>query len=187
MSQVISLPAVTVTLTGAGVPSNTLGANGYLYLDTATNFLYVKKNDVWSGISGSRTEYVYNTGTWDADDTTHFATGSSGAATAGALGTLRTKRVRFSGAYKNLQLQVSLNQTQWFDIHNFHDGSGNWHMPIMRSDGNLNYSSGTFLSPVSGSTTDVDVKFCRYLSIANDDVPIVNWPSTWYWRVKGEV
>ena len=186
MTELVTLPN-TRPLIGAGVPSVVIGANGDVYIDTDTGAIYSKQAGAWVKVPGTGVQYATNNGgTWDAANTTSFVTGASaasGALMGGSLTTMRAKRVRFGRPFTKPNVEVSTDQVTWFDLHVFYDGT-TYCMPCLKDDGNLNYSSGFFLKPVN--TTDIDIQFCRYAALANDDVPIVNWPSTWYWRVTAE-
>jgi hypothetical protein len=138
-------------------------------------------------VSNNDVEYAYNTGTWDATDTTSFGYGPAGKIMGGALTALRTKRVRFQTPISNtdrLELEFSLGGSIWFPAYGFNDGAGNAFLASYDSTGSGSASAGAFLLPVSGSSTDVDVQFFRYANLANDDAPTTAWQATWYWRVK---
>lgn len=47
MSELISLPKVSRVLSGTGAPSAGAGSDSDIYMDTATNYLYVKISGSW--------------------------------------------------------------------------------------------------------------------------------------------
>lgn len=99
-------------------------------------------------------EYVWNTSTNDADDTTSFGYGAAGSAipTIALTATgARIKRVRFQTpiqATDILQIEVQVTTNQWFTVR----------APLSVSNNAL---YGMWLVGVSGSSTDVDVSFGR--------------------------
>lgn len=139
---------------------------------------YAGSNDV---------EYAYNSGTWDAADTTSFAYGPGGASISGALTAARKKTVRFNSAIQAtdvIRVQLSEDGVVWFDANGFRNAAGtNWVSPSWSSGASINLSSGVWWGKVSGSTTDIDVEFFRYTYVANDDSPVGDWTSGWKWRV----
>lgn len=52
MATLLTLPVSVSTLFGSGAPSNSVGSDGGLYLDTVTNDLYVKSSGVWQPVAG---------------------------------------------------------------------------------------------------------------------------------------
>lgn len=122
-------------------------------------------------------EFAYNTGTWDAADTTNFGYGSLGVAMGGALTTQRNKRVRFQTPIQptdkvTVELQVG---GQWVDSDQY--------APFQRQN---TAQAGVQWFGVSGSSTDIDVAFSQYseLSGASFGVAGSNWTSSIRWRVR---
>jgi hypothetical protein len=148
----------------------------------------------WAGsgtvqLAQNDVEFASNGSTFDSTDITTptFVYGPAGAGPTTALTALRTKRIRFQSPVQSgdkLTLEFSTDRTRWFSAQGFNDGAGNAFIPAYDSTGSGSASAGAFLIPVSGSATDIDVQFFRYINIANDDVPTSNWPTTWYWRVR---
>jgi hypothetical protein len=135
---------------------------------------YAGSNDV---------EYAYNTGTWDATDTTSFGYGPNGQILGGALSGSNEKRVRFLTAIQPtdiIELQLSSDRVSWYPAAG---GSINDVIiaPMINSAGSA--SSGVWVRNVSGSTTDMDIFWGRYIQMENDDGASINWPSSGYWRV----
>ncbi len=127
-------------------------------------------------------EYSYNSGTWDADDTTSFAYGSQGGAISGSLGALRTKRVRFMSPIQKtdkLTLEVSTEGVIWFEAGEAVVNS----VPTypLSNDTAGNYGLG--LGPLND--TDVNVFFGRYQEIVTTGGSPVDWTNG-FWRVKKE-
>ena len=130
-------------------------------------------------------EYASNNGTWNADDTTTFANGATGSSIGGALTTDRVKRVRFQTpiqATDAIILEVSADGSRWQPV-----GSGALNgVPVvfsLASAGTFSTSAGCFARNGGVAATDLDVVFCRYQAIANDDSPVTDW-STGSWRVR---
>ncbi len=148
----------------------------------------------WAGsgtvqLAQNDVEFASNGSTFDSTDITTptFVYGPAGAGPTTALTALRTKRIRFQRPVQSgdkLTLEFSTDRTRWFSAQGFNDGAGNAFVPAYDSTGSGSASAGAFLIPVSGSATDIDVQFFRYINIANDDAPTSNWPTTWYWRVR---
>lgn len=194
MTELMTLPNYRPHV-GSGVPGATVGANGELYVDTSTGATYVKTSGAWSKIPGTGKMYATNNGTWNANDTTSFITGTAaqaGSIMGGTLSTERNKRVRFDRGFSAPRLEVSVDGTSWFDLHSFQDTDGLFHCPTLKSNGDHKQSSGVYLTPVAGNSTDIDVMFSQYVAMAYDDSPVWgwpttwDWPTTWYWRVSAE-
>lgn len=142
----------------------------------------------WAGsasyLSDTQPEFVSNSGTWDAADTTSFAYGASGTIMGGALTASRTKRVRFLQPIQvsdTIIVQGSYDRLSWMDING---SSLNALIVIPSADAAGTTFSGVSWTYVSGSTTDIDITFGRYINLANDDSPATAWPSSnAYWRV----
>jgi hypothetical protein len=147
----------------------------------------------WAGsgtvnVAQNDVEYAYNSGTWDASDTTSFAYGPAGGTMAGALAASRTKRVRFQSAIQAtdmLLLELSTDRTIWMPAAagSAGSGGGTFITPMINSGGTA--SAGVWLRPLSTpNATDIDVFFGRYMQMENDDGGAADWPATAYWRVR---
>lgn len=130
-------------------------------------------------------EYASNSGTWDANDTTSFVNGPSGSAIGGSLTDDRVKRVRFQTpiqATDAIILEVSNDGNRWQPVGSAAlDG-----VPVVFSlsgTGTFATSAGCFARDAGTAATDLEVLFCRYQLIANDDSPVTNW-TTGRWRVR---
>lgn len=145
----------------------------------------------WAGTSNysgqNNVEYAYNTGTWDAADSTSFGYGPAGGSITGALTAARVKRVRFASpiqATDRIDIEISENGTVWIPALAFRNAAGSNYIANSWSSGaGLSSSSGVYYSYVSGTPTDLDVNFLRYTTIANDDAPVTDWENGWKWRV----
>lgn len=112
------------------------------------------------------TEYVSNSSTsTTASDTTSFLTGENGSSIQAITADL-TRRVRFPSAIKSSDLlfvEVSSGDGKWFSI------AGNVIFPgVSRienyySQNTLSYGLGMMM-PVSGSSTDLDIRFGQYVA-----------------------
>jgi hypothetical protein len=127
-------------------------------------------------------EFLYNSGTWDADDTTSFAYGSGGGTIGGSLTTNRSKRVRAQSPIQSgdlLQLEFSDDGVVWFPV-----GSARISGAVVTNsiDAAGSTVSGAYMAVVN--STDIDILFGRYQSMANDDAPATNWTSGDRYRVK---
>lgn len=60
----LELPLRQVTLYGTGVPASSLGNNGDLYVDTATNIMYYKAAGAWVSIGSSVVDKFTLKGSW---------------------------------------------------------------------------------------------------------------------------
>lgn len=174
-----------VSYVGAGVAD--LGNT-----NTSYSFSAVVPVNEWSGsgainVLQNDIEYASNSGTWDASDTTSFQYGPAGQIMGGSLTGARTKRVRFPtpiSANSFIRISVSENQVVWLEA-NGGTVNGNPIILTLDTTGAAALSSGITWKYVSGSATDIDVTFNKYQSIANDDSPVVNWPSSnGYWRAE---
>lgn len=120
----------------------------------------------WSGsgtvnVAQNDVEYVYNSGTWDAADTTSFAYGPVGGQITGALTANRTKRVRFQTpiqATDHMVFEIDpLNSGKWSPL-----PAGGSSVIQLWEGQNTNQYGGGRLDRVAGSATDVDVVFGQY-------------------------
>jgi hypothetical protein len=143
----------------------------------------------WAGsgtvnLAQNDVEYAYNTGTWDAADTSSFAYGPSGRVMGGSLTAERTKRVRFQSSIQpgdKIEVELSTDQRLWVTVANAKTSAGQVSQGTILDSAAA--SAGIFWTYVSGSTTDVDVVFARYQTIYNGS-SVINWPSDAYWRVR---
>jgi len=102
-------------------------------------------------LTDSRVEYAYNSATADSDDTSSFAYGSDGVAIGSFTTAERTKRVRFANQVQSTDhvfVEVQEN-SKWIKLSE--------HELRAQNHGTVRY--GIRVVPVSGSTTDFDVKF----------------------------
>lgn len=141
----------------------------------------------WAGsgtvnLAQNDVEYASCSGTWDAPSTTTVF-GQSGALMGGALTDRRAKTITWQTpimAGDVIQVWGSQNGTNWTPIIGSQLGPTN----VTVSTG-LMSTSGTELGGVSwrsDSTTQTLVEFKQYINFANDDAPVVNWPSSAaYW------
>lgn len=133
-------------------------------------------------------EYVYNTSTTDAADTTSFGYGAAGIAgilNTTALTALRQKRVRFQNPIQptdRLQLEVSSNRTTWSPVQTYDNTSL---ITALTYQNAVTY--GMALTLIASNTTDVDVYFGQYSINNGATFGAVGraWTSTgvYYWRV----
>lgn len=143
----------------------------------------------WSGsgtvnVAQNDVEYVSNSSTTDADDTTSFAYGRSGGQFPNVTAA-RVKRVRFStpiSASEKIELEVSNDSgVTWVDTHS---------SQIVEDWSNQNaVDYGMRLQPVSA--TDVDVYFSRYrratgatFGAAGEDWSGIDADPQYKWRAK---
>lgn len=136
---------------------------------------------------GAQQEFCSVTSTWDAADTTATALSRSpgGTLMGGTLSLSRTKRVQFQypiQADDLISLEFSSDGSAWTAAA-YSRLNGFLVVPSTNSADTAN--SGVWYERVSGSTTQIDVIFGRYMSMANDDSPVTDWPSAnAYWRVR---
>jgi len=127
-------------------------------------------------------EYASVAGTWDADISTTvygpagaaMGTGGNITATAG-----RTKTITWQTpvqATDRVQIWGSKDQVQWFLINDSQLGSANASV-IKSQDSVGNVIAGVSVRPGASVTQSV-VHFARFLSMANDDSPTVDWPTS---------
>jgi len=114
-------------------------------------------------------EYAFNTSVTDAADTTSFGYGQAGGTFPGTLTVARLKRVRFL---------TPIEAGDQFFIQVQESGSGPW-LPETSLGAGYNPVSATGMRviKVSGSTTDVDVQFLRYIN------GTTNWGSSEKYRI----
>ena len=142
-------------------------------------------------------EYVYNTSTTDAADTTSFGTGAAGIVgilRTTTLTTLRLKRIQFNNPIQptdRVVIEIDVGGVnQWYPVESalawqYSGISCNLSTTVV--DSTIGYSSGMGLIPVSGSNTKLDVCFNRYAVLRTDDGGY-NWSSPYIpagtkWRV----
>jgi hypothetical protein len=140
----------------------------------------------WAGegtvnLGAGRVEYAYNSGTWDATDTTSFAYGPGGGTTGGALTANRDKRVRFSTAIQPtdfIDVQMSDDQITWLSL----PANVGQDVDMLHEQNGVYY--GAFYKRVSGSNTDVDVTFGQYAHSSGATFGAAGsaWTSGKYWR-----
>jgi hypothetical protein len=153
----------------------------------AVNVLFTVPISQWAGsgtvnIAQNDVEYASVAGTWDAASTTTVY-GPGGTLMGGALTAERLKTITWPTAVQATDRIVvwgSKDQVQWFPINECTlGGSNDAVIPSVNTGG----------SPISGvqfypgaSSTQTNVFFRRYMSVANDDSPAVDWPSSAaYW------
>lgn len=156
------------------------------YLDiTVTGPIPIEE---WSSPSyaspGSSCEYAATSGTWDADSTTTVK-GMSGQPIGGALTAARSKTVTFSNPIRFARVLLSRNRTAFFPAVGASIGpSGGTTVTLSRN------AAGSLIAGAAlrVSLTDqkvADVIFAQYASIASDDAPTNDWPSSdAYWVVE---
>lgn len=150
---------------GGGTVQNTMG-NGNAILNSTKNLSLWGRIPIseWAGngtvnLAQSDVEYVSNSSTSDAADTTSFAYGPSGSVVPGSLTAARKKRVSF---------QTPIQDSSYLIIEIQPGGSGSW-IPLTFQDATDNISPylvqnsvtyGIGIVPVS--STAVDVQFGQY-------------------------
>jgi hypothetical protein len=131
-------------------------------------------------------EYASTSGTWDADSTTTVL-GPQGTQIGGALTSARVKTITWNTAVQATDkffVELSEDQIQWHDAGGFSNTAGSIVvLTSLDSTGTASTGSGYFIAKAA-STNQTRVIFCRYASIANDDLPVVNWATGIYWRVR---
>jgi hypothetical protein len=141
----------------------------------------------WAGsgtvnLAQNDVEYAYNSGTWNTSlETTSFGYGPAGAAMGGALSNNANKYVRFSNisATDSLIIELSDDRVIWVPS-TFAIINANAVINSMDATGAL--QSGVILA--KQSTNTVLVVFGRYMNVASDGSPAIDWPSNTYWRVR---
>lgn len=132
---------------------------------------------------GAQVEYAATSGTWNADSSTTVY-GPGGVQMGGALTAFRTKTVTFQypiQADDQIFVEASPDQIIWFPINGSTASSGGGSVvPSFNSTGS--FSSG--VTWFKSSATAISVLFAQYALMANDDLPIGDWSSTFYWRVR---
>lgn len=144
----------------------------------------------WAGsgtgnVAQNDVEYAYNSGTWNGSDTSSFAYGPAGQAMGGTLSGDSIKRVRFQTPIQVgdfIQVEVSEDRNLWTPAPGGVVNGNAIVQGVTAAGTNL---AGIYWKKVTGSSTDVDVLFGRYVQMANDDAPVTEWPSSnAYWRVR---
>jgi hypothetical protein len=139
---------------------------------------YAGQNDV---------EYASNNGTWAADNTGATTVyGPAGVAMGGAIGAWRSKTINWLTpiqADTDIQVEIAkVGTDRWVNANEFFESSSLLVSKSLDSSGSIGASSGIYVEhPTATSTT---VQFARYAAIANDDSPLIEWQSTWKWRVR---
>jgi len=141
----------------------------------------------WAGsgivnLAQNDVEYKSVGGTWDADSSTTVS-GPAGYATGGALTAARNKTITWDTpvlATERIYIWMSKDQVNWFLANGAQIGSGNSPViPSVNAAGTV--SSGVSFRPGASSNQTI-VTFAQYASMANDDSPTVDWPSSAsYW------
>lgn len=133
-------------------------------------------------MGANQVDYASVAGTWDAASSTTVS-GLTGTLMGGALTAAREKTITWSTpmqASERIQIWASKDQVSWFPINGAQLGAGN--NPVIPS---VN-AAGTVVAGVAwrpGATAyETIVTFGQYMSVANDDAPAVDWPSSAaYW------
>ena len=127
-------------------------------------------------------EYAATGGTWDAVSSTTVY-GIAGQAMGGTLSASRTKTITF---------QTPIQATDFIHLEGSNDGKF-WTPLIGSTIGGVVIgfgfdSAGSFSFGArfgTATTNSIEVIFAAYANQANDDSPIINWPSSGaYWRVR---
>lgn len=143
----------------------------------------------WAGsgtvnLAQNDVEYAYNSGTWDATDTTSFAYGPGGAQTGGSLSADREKTVQFQTpiqATDILTLEVSDDQVNWTPLAGYRNATVG---TITALTGGVSTNYGAGLKDGSTSSQAI-VYFARYCGPGGTwDAAGRNWSTGLYWRVK---
>lgn len=143
----------------------------------------------WAGsgtvnLAQNNVEYAYNSGTWDATDTTSFAYGPGGAQTGGSLSADREKTVQFQTpiqATDILTLEVSDDQVNWTPLAGYRNATVG---TITALTGGVSTNYGAGLKDGSTSSQAI-VYFARYCGPGGTwDGAGRNWSTGLYWRVK---
>lgn len=191
--------ALTIT-PATGEQLSGLAVNESLICDVSGSWVELvwdDTNDWWTvtsngAVNAAAVEYASNSGTWDADDDTTFTSGSSGATIpATNLTTARTKRVRFSSTIATtddlvLEFEVA---GRWVPAPAYFRDTGYTIFPLhYGSAAGATTEVGATIQAISGSSTDVYVRFGRYAARYNNATD-VGWAtaigsSTIRWRVR---
>ena len=181
--------SVTTGFPSSSMAGTSFGASGTKFSGfTGTVILPIAE---WAGsgtvnLGSNDVEYVSNSSTSDAADTTSFVYGPAGSATPGTLTTPRLKRVRFQTpiqATDQLSLEIKNSTGAWTKIENIGYQTG---LKPLHVEGNAT-TYGMGLSEAAVNSTDVDVVFGRYFfnSGATFNSAGSNWGSltNTVWRV----
>jgi hypothetical protein len=142
----------------------------------------------WAGavqtVANSRVEFASVSGTWDAAAST-TAYGPAGQLMGGALTAAREKTVTWQvppTATDHISVQFSKDGITWAEANSARIGSSNNAViPGVNAAGTV--SSGVQYRSGAAANQTI-VTFNQYMSMANDDAPTVDWPSSdAYWRV----
>jgi len=141
----------------------------------------------WAGsgtvnVAQNDLEYASVGGTWDATSTATVY-GPSGSLMGGALTAARLKTITWQTpvqATDRIQIWGSKDQIQWFPLNGAQLGPSD--DPVtMSMDSTGAVRSGVSYRP-GASAYQTSITFGRYLNMANDDSPPVDWPSSAaYW------
>ena len=138
--------------------------------------------------AGAQVQYLSNSTAWGTTNTTAFQYGPAGAAITGAAAANFTQRVR---------AQYPIQVTDQIILEFQETSTAVWQpVDVFQSTGSLNISpyvfratavaddAGVALSRVSGSTTDIDVKFMKRAWSRGDASAYHDWTNGWFWRLK---
>ncbi len=157
----------TGLLTIDGEGSETInGALNQMLFSTGDYITIQAISGDWKIVGMYANEYLYNTSTTDADDTTSFGWGTNGNTTPGALTTNRSKRVRALKAFKVTDF-TSLEFTEdgviWGGWGNTVGGPGGLATTTLSRQDAVFYGAGF----IAINTTDVDCFFGRYRGVGS--------------------
>lgn len=187
VARAFAASTTTIQFREAGASTNIVGtdfqANYELHSEM---FLPISE---WAGsgtvnLSSNSVEFAYNSGTWDATDTSSFAYGPGGAQTGGSLSADREKTVQFQTpiqATDILTLEVSDDQVNWTPLAGYRNATVG---TITALTGGVSTNYGAGLKDGSTSSQAI-VYFARYCGPgATWDAAGRNWSTGLYWRVK---
>jgi hypothetical protein len=140
---------------------------------------------------GAQVEYAYNSTAWGTSNTTAFAYGPIGAAITGALSTEFQQRIRFQYPIQNddeifLEFRNSTSDP-WMPQSAYFNALSDSISPYTAiiASGPTETQGASFYR-VSGSTTDLDVVFGRYVNKSYNGTSMQTkaWATGPYWRVR---
>jgi hypothetical protein len=128
-------------------------------------------------------EYAWNGGTWDADDSTTFGNGPSGAAITGALTAQTTKVIRFNSPIQStdtLILEFSTDRVKWMQAPCF----VGYAVDSYNIQNTTTY--GPLLVRVATPSTDLAIIFGQYASVTTGVYASAGsaWEAGSYYRVR---
>jgi hypothetical protein len=139
----------------------------------------------WAGsgtvnLGSNDIEYASVGGTWNANSSTTVY-GPQGSALGGTLTAAREKTITWQTAVQpgeRIQIWGSKDQVQWFPIIGCSLGSANDVVTNqLTATGGYGAGSGVTWRPGASANQTV-IRFHQYISMASDDSPVTNWPST---------